>query len=123
MIRRFIEFAIDKPLLNHILLTFILLLSIFAYLNIPKEIFPPMTMDKVSISGGYVGTSADILDKMVVKTIEDDLQNIDELDTVESIIKNGSFSIVADIKPNSDNRKEFGFQCQESLDNNKSNYH
>ncbi|MCD4668689.1 MAG: efflux RND transporter permease subunit [Sulfurimonas sp.] len=103
MIRRFIEFAIDKPLLNHILLTFILLLSIFAYLNIPKEIFPPMTMDKVSISGGYVGTSADILDKMVVKTIEDDLQNIDELDTVESIIKNGSFSIVADIKPNSDN--------------------
>jgi len=103
MIRRFIEFAIDKPLLNHILLTFILLLSIFAYLNIPKEIFPPMAMDKVSISGGYVGTSADILDKMVVKTIEDDLQNIDELDIVKSTIKNGSFSMTADIKPGSDN--------------------
>ena len=103
MIRRFLEFAIDKPLLNHILLTFIVLLSIFAYLNIPKEIFPPMNMDKVTISGGYVGTSADVLDKMVVKTIEDDLQNIDELDNIKTTIKNGSFSIISDIKTGSDN--------------------
>ncbi len=103
MIRKFIEFAIDKPLLNHILLTFILIMSIFAYVNIPKEIFPPMQMDKISISGGYSGTSADVLDKMVVKTIEDDLQNVDELDIIKSTIKNGSFYITADIKPGSDN--------------------
>ncbi|WP_294966204.1 efflux RND transporter permease subunit, partial [Sulfurimonas sp.] len=103
MIRRFLEFAIDKPLLNHILLTFIVLLSIFAYINIPKEIFPPMNMDKITISGGYSGTSADILDKMVVKTIEDDLQNVDELDNIKTTIKNGSFSIISDIKTGSDN--------------------
>jgi len=103
MIRKLIEFAIDKPLLNHILLTFLLLLSIFAYTNIPKEIFPPMAMDKISISGGYVGTSADVLDKMVVQTIEDDVQNIDELDVIKSTIKNGSFNMLIDIKPGSDN--------------------
>ncbi|WP_455756349.1 efflux RND transporter permease subunit [Sulfurimonas sp.] len=103
MIRRFVEFSIDKPLLNHILLIFILLMSIFAYINIPKEIFPPMAMDKVMITGGYSGTSADVLDKMVVKTIEDDLQNIDELEIVESTIKNGFFSMSVDIKPGSEN--------------------
>lgn len=103
MIRRFLEFAIDKPLLNHIFLTFIVLLSIFAYLNIPKEIFPPMNMDKITISGGYSGTSADVLDKMVVKTIEDDLQNIDELYNIKTTIQNGSFSIISDIKTGSDN--------------------
>ncbi|MEA2091791.1 MAG: efflux RND transporter permease subunit, partial [Campylobacterota bacterium] len=103
MIRRFLEFAIDKPLLNHILLTFIILLSVFAYINIPKEIFPPMNMDKVTITGGYSGTSADVLDKMVVKTIEDDLQNIDELEAIKTTIKNGFFSIISDIKPGSDN--------------------
>ena len=103
MIRGFIEFAIDKPRLNHIFLAFIFIMSIFAYINIPKEIFPPMNMDKIVVNGGYVGTSADVLDKMVVKTIEDDLQNIDQLETVETTIKNGSFSISVDIKPNSDN--------------------
>jgi len=103
MIRKFLEFAIDKPLLNHMLLGFILLLSVFAYINIPKEIFPPMNMDKVQITGGYVGTSADVLDKMVVKTIEDDLQNIDDLDVITTSIKNGSFSINVDIKSGADN--------------------
>lgn len=103
MLRRFIEFAIDKPLLNHIFLIFILVLSIFSYTKISKEIFPPMNLDKVTITGAYAGTSADVLDKMVVKTIEDNLQNIDELDSIKTVIKNGSFSIIADIKPKSDN--------------------
>jgi len=103
MLRKFLEFAIDKPLLNNILLIFLTLLSVFAYINIPKEIFPPISMDKVIIKGGYVGTSADVLDKMVVKTIEDDLQNIEELDTITSEIKNGFFNITIDIKSNSDN--------------------
>lgn len=103
MIRKFIEFSIDKPLLNHILLTFILIMSIFSYINIPKEIFPPMNMDKITINGGYIGTSADTLDKMVVQSIEDKLQNINELDTVKTVIKNGSFSMISDIKPGSNN--------------------
>lgn len=103
MIRKFIEFSIEKPLLNHILLIFIFMLSVFAYLNISKEIFPPTQMDKISIRGGYAGTSADVLDKMVVQSIEDDLQNIDELLEIKSSIKNGSFSIRSDIKSGSDN--------------------
>ena len=103
MIRRFLEFAIDKPLLNHILLAFILLLSIFAYINIPKEVFPPNQMDKISITGTYAGTSADVMDKMVVKTIEDDLQNIDALEEIKSTVKNGSFAISIDIKSGSNN--------------------
>jgi hydrophobic/amphiphilic exporter-1 (mainly G- bacteria), HAE1 family len=79
------------------------MLSIFAYINIPKEIFPPMNMDKIVITGGYSGTSADVLDKMVVQTIEDDMQNIDDLEDIKSNIKNGAFTIMADIKPGSDN--------------------
>jgi len=79
------------------------MLSIFAYINIPKEIFPPMNMDKITIKGGYAGTSADILDKMVVQSIEDDLQNIDALEDITSSIKNGSFIISSKIRSGSNN--------------------
>ncbi len=103
MIRRFIEFAIDKPLLNHFFLLFILLLSIFAYINIPKEIFPPVAKDQIMINGAYAGTSADVMDKMVVRTIEDELKNVNSIDKVDTVIKNGTFTILADIKPGSDN--------------------
>ncbi len=100
--RGFIRFAIDKPIINHILMVFMLLLSIFAYQNIAKEIFPASTLDQVSVSGGYVGASADVLDKMVVATIEDDLKSLSEIDTLYTAIQNGSFSIKADIKTGND---------------------
>lgn len=103
MLKKFIEFAIDKPLLNHIFLAFIFFLSILAYMNISKEIFPPIQMDKIVISGGYPGTSADVMDKMAVKNIEDDLKNINALDTLETEVKNGSFQITAEIKKGADN--------------------
>ena len=83
-------------------LFFFLMMSIFAYINIPKEIFPPIQMDKVSITGGYAGTSADVLDKMVVKSLEDDLKNLNDIDAVKTTIKNGSFSIMADVKHGAD---------------------
>ncbi len=102
MIRSFISFAVDKPIINHILMVFMLLLSVFAYQNIAKEIFPPSTLDQISVQGGYVGTSADVLDKMVVSNIEDELKGLAEIDTLYTSIQNGSFSINADIKPGSD---------------------
>jgi len=104
MIRAFVTFSMDKPIINHIIFVFMLLLSIFAYQNIPKEIFPPSNMDKITITGAYVGASADVLDKMAVKSIEDDLKSVSEIDAVETTIQNGMFYIESSIKPNSDNQ-------------------
>ena len=103
MIRKFITFAVDKPIINHILMVFMLVLSIFAYRNIPKEIFPPSSLDQISITGGYPGASADVLDKMAVKNIEDDIKSISEVENIDTVIQNGFFSIKADIKSGSDN--------------------
>ena len=100
--RGFIRFAIDKPIINHILMVFMLLLSVFSYQNIAKEIFPASTLDQISVSGGYVGASANVLDKMVVTTIEDELKSLSEIDTIYTAIQNGSFSINADIKTGND---------------------
>jgi len=100
--RSFIRFAVDRPILNHILMVFMLLLSVFAYQNIAKEIFPASTLDEISVTGGYVGASADVLDKMVVRQIEDELKSLSEIDTIYTTIQNGMFSVKADIKPGND---------------------
>ena len=102
MIHSFIRFAVDKPIINHILMVFMLVLSLLAYQNIAKEIFPPSTLDMISVQGGYVGTSAEVLDKMVVSGIEDELKSLSEIDTIYTAIQNGSFSIQADIKTGND---------------------
>ncbi len=102
MVEKFIRFAIEKPILNHIFLIFLMLLSVFAYINIPKEIFPPSNLDRITITGHYAGASSDLLDKMAVHSIEDGLKNLSEIGTIESVIKNGDFMIGADIKPGND---------------------
>lgn len=85
-------------------MVFMLLMSIFAYQNIAKEIFPASTLDMISIQGGYVGASADVLDKMVVTTIEDEVKSLSNIDTIYTTIQNGSFTIKADIKEGEDSQ-------------------
>ncbi len=98
MIKRFIAFAVDKAILNHIFFILMLILAIFAYKSIPKELFPPSNLDKISIVGGYPGASGDILDKMAVKPIEEDLKSVDNISEMNSVIRNGRFTITLDLK-------------------------
>ena len=108
MIRNFLAFSIDRPVLNHLVMVLMIIMSIFAYQSIPKEIFPPSELDEVIISGTYVGASADVLDKIAVKSIEEDLKGISEIDTVYTNIKNGFFMIKAEILPGNDNQLVLG---------------
>ncbi len=111
MIKRFIAFGVDKPVLNHIFLIFLLVLSIISYNKIPKEIFPSTILDAIVVTGGYPGASPDILDKMAVKNIEDDIKNLSNIEDVTSVIKNGFFSIKVDLQK--------GANPQETLDDIK----
>lgn len=64
MIRKFLAFAIDRPVLNHLVMILMFFMAVVAYKTIPKEIFPPSELDEVLIRGSYIGVSADVLDKM-----------------------------------------------------------
>lgn len=108
MIKSFITFSVDRPIINHILMLFMLVLAIFSYQNIPKEIFPPSALDQITITGGYPGASADVLDKMIVKTIEDEIKSVSEVENIDTTIQNGMFHMKADIKSGSNNQLVLG---------------
>ena len=98
MIRSIIKFGLEKPILNHMLLLFIFMLSVFSYFKIPKEIFPPSSLNAISITGSYIGASSDMLDLMAVQTIEDDLGSLSEASKIATIVKSGYFNIRIDLK-------------------------
>ncbi len=102
MVKAFVSFFIERSILNHIFFLFILLLGIFAYIKIPKEIFPPMHLDSISITGNYSGASPDILDKIAVSKIESDLKNLSDIGKLTTTIRNSSFSIKAELKDGAD---------------------
>jgi multidrug efflux pump subunit AcrB len=92
-----IKFFLDKPKMNYTLFLLIAFLGIYSYMHTPKEIFPTFDLDKIMISGGYAGTSIDILDKIAVKEIEDKVKGLEGIDDMTSAIVPGSFVIVLDV--------------------------
>ena len=98
---RFIEYFLANKRLNYALLIFLAYLGYNAYVNIPKEMFPVVELDKISVKGSYAGASATNMDKMVVRDIEDSLSNISGIDKSETAITPGSFSILLTLNENS----------------------
>ena len=90
----FIEYFIKNKRLNYMLLVFLAYMGYNAYVNIPKEIFPDIELDKISVLGAYSGTSASVMDKMAVRDIEDELSNINGIDKTETTITPGAFAII-----------------------------
>ncbi len=99
--KRLIEFFLKNTAFTHTLFVIVILMSIIAYRNVPKELFPPATLDKILIQGAYPGASPETLDKMAVTPIEDEIKNYPEVAKMESVISNGNFVITVDIKPGS----------------------
>jgi len=111
VIKSLIEFGLRKPVLNHFFLFFLIVLAVFSYIKIPKEIFPPSTLDAIAITGVYSGASSDVLDKMAVENIESELLTLSEADKINTTIKNGFFSIQVNLKD--------GFAASEVIDDVK----
>ncbi|WP_456479369.1 efflux RND transporter permease subunit [Nautilia sp.] len=100
--KKFIEFFIKNAVFTHTLFIIVIISAVIAYKNVAKELFPPATLDKILIQGAYPGASPETLDKMAVGQIEDDLKSYQEVSSIESVIRNGSFTITVNLKPNSD---------------------
>lgn len=99
---KLIEYFIKNKRLNYMLLIFLAYLGVNAYINIPKEIFPDVELEKISVSGSYAGTSATNMDKMAVRDIENELSNIDGIDKAETVISPGKFTIILTLNEHTD---------------------
>ena len=90
----------DNSRLNYALLVFLLYLGVNAYINIPKEMFPVVELDKISVRGSYAGASAANMDKMAVRDIEDAMSNISGVDKTETTIAPGAFTMILTLNEN-----------------------
>jgi len=97
---KFLEYFINNSRLNYALLFFLLYLGVNAYINIPKEMFPVVELDKISVRGSYAGASAANMDKMAVRDIEDAMSNISGVDKTETTIAPGAFTMILTLNEN-----------------------
>lgn len=97
-----IQFFLRKNRLNYAILIFLIIFGMTMYKNIPKDVMPPIQINKILISGYYSAASIDNLNKIVVTQIEKNIKSLPEIKKMESFIKNGNFSIVLTLEESID---------------------
>ncbi|MGM0518068.1 MAG: efflux RND transporter permease subunit [Campylobacterota bacterium] len=98
MFDKILRFFVNNSRINYTLFVLVFAVGVWSYNNTPKEIFPSFELDMISVKGSYPGTSVDILDKMAVTEIEDNLKNLDSVKEMTTVVSPGSFSIIVELK-------------------------
>ncbi|GGP05887.1 copper transporter [Cloacibacterium rupense] len=80
----FSSWAVDNRVTVYLLTFIIVVLGIVAYFSMPRESFPEIVENKVYISTIYPGNSAEDVEKLITKKLEDKFKNVSGVDKVES---------------------------------------
>lgn len=80
----FSSWAVDNRVTVYLLTFIIVILGILAYFAMPRESFPEIVQNKVYISTVYPGNSAEDVEKLITKKLEDKFKNVSGVEKVES---------------------------------------
>lgn len=72
----FSSWAVDNRVTVYLLTFIIVVLGIVAYFSMPRESFPEVVENKVYISSVYPGNSAEDVEKLITKKLEDKFKNV-----------------------------------------------
>lgn len=83
------KFSVTNPVLVDILMVSILLLGIFSFIRLPRELMSDVAFSWVFIAVPYPGVSAEEIEKNVTIKIEEEISDVDRLKRISSITRDG----------------------------------
>ena len=78
------SWAVDNRVTVYILTFIIVITGIYAYVTMPREDFPEIIENKIYISSIFPGNSAEDVEKLITKPLEDNIKNISGVQKVTS---------------------------------------
>ena len=78
------SWAVDNRTTVYVLTFIIVLLGIFSFFSMPRESFPEVVQNNIYISTVYPGNSAEDVEKVITKELEDKFKNVSGVTKVTS---------------------------------------
>lgn len=78
------SWAIDNRMTVFVIMAILLIGGVMAYSGMPREAFPEVIESKIYISSVYPGNSAEDVEKLITKEIEDETKNISGVSKITS---------------------------------------
>ena len=73
---RLIEFSVKNPVFSNLLMATIIIFGFYIGKNLPKELFPSIGFERVTIVTIYENSTAEDVEKLITIPIEDQISGI-----------------------------------------------
>ena len=94
MFDRIIKLSIGNPVFVNLAFFLVVAAGIIAALRLPREEFPEISLDRVVATVVYPGATAEDVEELITKPIEDELDDVSYVDKIESTSQEGVSSVV-----------------------------
>ena len=96
------NFALNQRISVLMLLAVTVIMGVAAYINVPKEASPEITIPMISVSVVYPGVAPGDMETLVAQPIEDELNTIADIDELTSTSVEGYSNILAEFVSGTD---------------------
>src|SRR5688572_11038145 len=70
------NWSIDNPMTVFVIIAIVLIGGLMSYLGLPRESFPEVIESKIYISSVFPGNSAEDVEKLITKPLEEEVDDI-----------------------------------------------
>jgi len=100
--RRLVEMSVENPVLVNILMATIIIIGLFAFLDLPRELMSEVKFNWVFIITPYPGASSEEVEQLVTIPIEEEIQDIKDVREIISTSTEGSSFVMVKFETMSD---------------------
>lgn len=111
-----LAFFVNRVLVVNLISIFIVLLGLYAMLNINREAFPNVNLDNIAIGFSYPGASPDEIEELIIIPIEQELKSLDGINKITSVAFPSTGNINLEVKSDSINRDRMVSDVQLAID-------
>lgn len=97
-----VKFSVDNSPLINIIMLIVFIVGIITLAQIPKEEMPAVDFGAFFIVVWYPGVSPAEIEELVVNKIEDEISDVDNIESIESTSQEGRATLYIEFDPNAD---------------------
>ncbi|NVB41342.1 efflux RND transporter permease subunit [Pseudenhygromyxa sp. WMMC2535] len=104
MFDKIIRLSVNNSVFVNLLFFLIFAAGVVGASKLPREQFPEVSLDAVLVQVTYVGATASDVEELIIRPIEEEIDNVSDIKRVESVASEGSASITVTFNAGTDLR-------------------